>query len=189
MASQFREVLTFFDKLGVYDVILPFLLVFTIVFALLEKTKIFGTEDVDGKKYTKKNLNSIVAFVSAFFVVASSRLVAIINETVAQVTLLLIIVVCFLLLAGSIHTGKDEFFLKGGWATFFMVLMFIGIVLIGLNAVKTESGESWLQYGWEYLTGNWDTTAVTSIILLVIVIGFIFIITMDNKKPTKKEEV
>jgi len=188
MVSQFRETLAFFDTLGVYDVILPFLLVFTIVYALLEKTKIFGTEEVDGKKYTRKNLNSMVAFVSAFLVVASSRLVAIINETVAQVSLLLILVVCFLLLAGSFHSGKEEFFLKGIWATFFMVLMFIGIVLIAMNAVKMESGESWLQYGWDYMVENWDTTAMTSIILLVIVIGIMFFITMDRKKAGKGEE-
>ena len=44
MASTFREVLLFFEQIGIYDVVLPFLLVFTIVFAILEKTKLFGTE-------------------------------------------------------------------------------------------------------------------------------------------------
>jgi len=188
MASQFREVLTFFDTLGIYDVILPFLLVFTIVYALLEKTKIFGTEDIDGRKYTRKNLNSMVAFVSAFFVVASTKLVAIINETVANASLLLIMIVCFLLLAGSFHTGKDEFFLQGAWATIFMIIVFVGIALIGLNAVKMESGESWFQYGWNYMMANWDSTAVTSGILLMVVVGFMFFITMDRKKSEKKEE-
>src|SRR4030042_4452892 len=103
MVSQFRTTLEFFEKLGIYDVILPFLLVFTIVFAIFEKTKLFGTDDIDGKKYTRKNLNSMVAFVSAFLVVASTKLVAIINETVANAVLLLILSICFLLLAGSFH--------------------------------------------------------------------------------------
>ena len=40
-ASGFRGVIDFLGKLGVYDVILPFLLIFTIVFAILEKTKIY----------------------------------------------------------------------------------------------------------------------------------------------------
>ena len=39
-ASTFREIILFFDEVGVYDVILPFLLVFTIVYAIFEKTKI-----------------------------------------------------------------------------------------------------------------------------------------------------
>ena len=66
MATQFREIINFFDNIGIFDVVLPFLLVFTIVFALLERTKVFGVEDIEGKKYTKKNLNSVAAFVIAF---------------------------------------------------------------------------------------------------------------------------
>ena len=188
MVSRFRETLLFFEKLGIYDVILPFLLVFTIVFAILEKTKIFGTEDLEGKKYTRKNLNSMVAFVSAFLVVASTKLVAIINETVANMVLLLILSVCFLLLAGSFHTGEKEFFLEKGWATFFMILMFAGIVLIFLNAVKMDSGESWLQWGWEKVFNQWDSASVGSIVLLIIVVGFMIFLTRGEKKPEKKKE-
>ena len=186
MVSQFREILTFFDTLGIYDVILPFLLVFTIVYALLEKTKVFGTEEIEGQKITRKNLNSMVAFTSAFFVIASTKLVSFINETIAYVVLLLILSVCFLLLAGSFHTGDTEFFLTGVWRNIFMALMFIGIVLIGLNAAKTESGDSWLEHGWTYLTSNWDSTALGSVVLLIVVIGFMLLITRDSK-PAKKE--
>ena len=81
-ASQFREILVFFDRLGVYDVVLPFILVFTLVFAIFEKTRIFGTDVVDNVTYTKKNLNTMVAFVIAFFVVASVQLVATISQVV-----------------------------------------------------------------------------------------------------------
>src|SRR3989338_6986549 len=63
MATPFRQVIEFFDTIGLFDVVLPFLLVFTIVFAILEKTKVLGTEEIDGKKYTKKNLNAIASFV------------------------------------------------------------------------------------------------------------------------------
>ncbi|MDP7506475.1 MAG: hypothetical protein QF362_03470, partial [Candidatus Woesearchaeota archaeon] len=57
--SAFREALIFFGEIGIYDVVLPFLLVFTIIFAILEKTKVFGMEEVDGVKVTRKNLNAI----------------------------------------------------------------------------------------------------------------------------------
>jgi len=50
MASPFRNTLDFFDNIGIFDVVLPFLLVFTIVFALLERTKVFGVEEIEGKK-------------------------------------------------------------------------------------------------------------------------------------------
>ena len=61
--TGFRGVIVFLEKLGVYDVVLPFLLVFTIVFAILEKTRVLGTDDIDGKPWPKKNLNAVVAFV------------------------------------------------------------------------------------------------------------------------------
>ena len=92
MASVFRNALDFFQEIGIYDVVLPFLLVFTIMFAILEKTKIFGFEDKE-QKYTRKNLNSMVAFVTAFLVVASAKLVAIINETISNVVLLLLLAI------------------------------------------------------------------------------------------------
>jgi len=58
MVSAFRGVVDFFGEIGLFDVVLPFLLVFTVVFAILEKTKVFGIEEIEGKKYTRKNLNS-----------------------------------------------------------------------------------------------------------------------------------
>ena len=57
--SIFRGVIDFLAKIGVYDIILPFLLVFTIMFAILEKTKVLGVENVGGNETTKKNLNSM----------------------------------------------------------------------------------------------------------------------------------
>ena len=103
----FGGVISFLQSFGFYDIVLPFLLVFTIVFAVLEKTKIFGTETINGVKYTKKNINSIISFVVAFLVVASTRLVAAINEIMANVVLLVILSISFLLLIGSFFK-EDE---------------------------------------------------------------------------------
>ena len=78
-----------------------FLLVFTLLYAILGKTKVLGTEEIDGKHYTRKNLNAIISFVVALLVVASTKLVATINTVLANVVLLLILAVFFLLLVGS----------------------------------------------------------------------------------------
>ena len=92
--SVFRGVIEFFGKIGIYDVILPFLLVFTIVFAILEKTAIFGREKPkEGtEEITRKNLNAMAAFVMAFFVVAASNIVEVIQSSLPAVTLVLVIV-------------------------------------------------------------------------------------------------
>lgn len=183
--SVFRGTLDFFNELGIYDVILPFLLVFTIMYAILEKTKILGMEyhEESGKEMTRKNLNSMVSFVIAFFVVASSQLVKVINEALSHIVLLLLLSIGFMLLVGSFHTGDKEFVLKGSWKTIFMVIMFIGIVLIFMNAL------GWLEKSYDWLRDNASTNWVSGIILVVIVIGFMVYVTNDKSgKKEKKEE-
>ncbi|MFQ5474275.1 MAG: hypothetical protein ACE5DM_00395 [Candidatus Nanoarchaeia archaeon] len=181
MASVFRGILDFFVELGVYDVILPFLLVFTIMFALLEKTKVLGMQEIDGKKYTRKNINSMVAFCVSFLVIASTRLVAIINETMANMFLLLLLAVSFLLLIGSFMKEEDEsVFLEEPWKTIFMIIMFVGITLIFLHAI------GWLQIGWDYLIHHYDSTVVGSIILMAIIIFFMYIIVREPKSSSSE---
>ena len=170
----FRGVIQFMEKIGVYDIILPFLLVFTIVFAILEKTRILGMEKIDGKEYTRKNLNSMVAFVMAFLVIASTRLVKVISEVMANVVLLLILAICFLMLVGTFYSSEKEFSFKESspWVKFLTVLMFIGIVLIFLNAL------GWLDYIY-MLFQNWDAEWATSIVFVGIILIFMIYITWE----------
>lgn len=182
--SAFREVFGFFEDIGVFDVVLPFLLAFTIVFAILEKTKVLGMEEVDGKKYTKKNLNAITAFVMAFLVVASSRLVEIITEVSANAVVLLFLSILFLLLAGSFHQESGEsFFLKdGGWRTIFMMIMFVGIIGIFLDALQTDDGDTWLEATLDFFGGTGNDVVVGSVIFLVIIIIFMTYILKDDER-------
>jgi hypothetical protein len=181
-SSVFRGTLGFFDQLGVYDVVLPFLLVFTLVFAILEKTKAYGLEKVGEKEFTRKNLNAMTAFVAAFFVVASTQLVSIINQVMAHTVLLLLLSICFLMLAGSFHNGKDVFALEKGWNSAFMWIMFVGIVLIFLNAV------GWLDVIWDSLFYRFDSVTVSSIVLVVGIVLFMVYITKGEKKTEPKKD-
>jgi small-conductance mechanosensitive channel len=180
--------LSFFDRLGVFDVLLPFILVFTIVYAILEKTKIYGLEKISkGEKtleVTRKNLNAMTAFVVAFFVVASSQLVAIINETLAHTVLILILILCFMLLVGAFHTGDKEFSLDKypGWKKIFMIIIFVAIVLIFMNAA------GWLPWLYSYVLANWNSTVVASIGLIVVLVAFMAFVTSDRKVAEEKKE-
>ncbi len=181
--SVFRGVLGFFDKIGIYDVILPFLLVFTIVFAILEKTAIFGKEKSKGtgEETTRKNLNSMAAFVVAFFVVASSRLVELITEVSSNAVVLLMASVLFLILVGSFHQEtKEGFFLQGWTKTAFMIIMFVGLIAIFLNAMKTESGHTWLGIALSYTAQFWSNEVVASLVLVIIVIGIMIGLTRNS---------
>jgi len=187
--SPFSTGIQFLDRLGVYEVLLPFLLIFTLVFAILEKTRIFGVEEVEGVgEMPKKNLNSMFAFVTAFLVVASSRLVAAVNEAVANMTILLLLGFAFLLLVGVFHTGKEEMELKGPFKGILMWIMFVGILLIFLHALKTADGTPWLYFAWGFLVNNIDTGAMGALVLTIIVVGLMMYITNDPKDKNNKEE-
>ena len=177
--SVFRGTLGFFAEIGIYDVVLPFLLVFTLVFAILEKTRIFGMEKGDKGETTKKNLNAMVAFVTSFFVVASAQLVAIINQTLAHTFLLMLLGILVLMLVGTLHTSDREFALTGGLQKFFIGLMVVGLFLIFLNAL------GWLQLIYEYLMQFWDSIAVSSIIMVIFVVGILWYVT---KSPSTKAD-
>lgn len=177
MATQtaFRGVIDFFSKVGLFDVVLPFLLVFVIVFAILEKTKIFGTEEIQGRKYSKKNLNAVAAFVIAFFVIASSKLVEIITTVSSNIVILLMAIVFFLLLIGTFYKEGEGVFLTGGWKILFMIIVFVGIVLIFLHAI------GWLDEFWGFVGEGSGGNAVGSIILLLIIILFMVYIVKEPK--------
>ncbi|MBW3015372.1 hypothetical protein KY330_03055 [Candidatus Woesearchaeota archaeon] len=177
--SVFRGIIEFFARIGVYDVILPFILVFTIVFAILEKTKIFGVEVVNKIEYTKKNLNAMVSFVVAFLVVASTRLVAVINEAMANVVLLVLVVLSFLILIGLFFKRKEEVVLEGVWRTSFMIVLLLGVILIFLNAL------GWLQDLIDYLSKYWQTNFVASVLLLLFIVLFILWVTRGKGTPVE----
>lgn len=170
----------FLNEIGLYDVVLPFLLVFTMVFAILEKTKIFGTEKVGDQESTRKNMNAMTAFVMAFFVVASSKLVALVNMIASQTFILILMFVLFLILAGVLQK-EGEYELKEGWRNGFMVVALIVIILIFLNAA------GWLQAIYEFLSNYWNSEAVSAVILLILIVIFMAWITSSGKKSKDKK--
>ena len=188
VVSTFREAIIFFDKLGIYDVVLPFLLVFSVMYAILDKTRILGIDKIDDNEYPKRNINSMVAFVISFFVVASTKLVAIISEALANLVLVLLMIVMFLLLIGAFFKNDEDVYLDKGWRVAFMVIIFITTVLIFLHAIPTDDGGNWLNALWVWLTVNWDSTAIGSIILFIVLIGLIYFITSGTSEAKSKDK-
>ena len=96
-----NEWLTSLNNMGLLDVILPFLLIFTISFAVLPKSKILGER--------AKNFNTILSFVLAMAAIVphviggypeGADVVVIINTALPNVSLLMIASLMVLLLIG-----------------------------------------------------------------------------------------
>ncbi len=183
--SVFRDSLVFFDTIGLFDVVLPFLLVFTLVFGVLEKSRIFGSEKgADGKEYSRKNLNAMVAFTTSFFVVASAQLVALINVLVSRVALILVILVMFMLLVASMHEQQDGkgFKLDKTYQGALTAVVLVAVILIFMD------GAGWLQPLWLYVTSNWNSQVVGTVALFGIIVGFMVYVTKGPKAEAKPDK-
>ena len=176
MPSPLEIAVNFLKDFGFFDVVLPFLLVFTIVFAILEKTMILGKEN----EKPKKNLDAMVAFSVALFVVAASNVVAVLQQSLPMVTLVLIIIVCFMLLMGS-FMGTGEFSFNNYKYTKYFLVFFIlvGLSLIFLGSIESSNGDSWLRVAWDYIQENWFTGPAFSGIIFLIIIVLVIIYVMD----------
>jgi len=186
--STLGNALGFLKDFGFFDVILPFLLVFAVVFGILEKTKIFGTEKIGDVEYSKKNIDAIVAFVIAMFVVAATKIVDTMQLALPRVALLLVVSLSFLLMIG-IFIKPEGFYeqVEKTWLAIIMIIMFIAVILIFLSVIPANDGESWLEYSYNYVMEYWTGALVGSIILFILVIGAVLWITKTGEGEKKEK--
>ena len=75
---------------------------------------------------------------------------------------------------------------KDSWTLqFFTAFMILGVLLIFFHAVPLESGESLLEWFYEFMANNWDNEAVGAIILLGVIALFMWGITESNNQIQK----
>lgn len=185
--STLGGIIVFFRELGVYDVVLPFILTFTIMFAILERTKIFGVTEAGGEKHTKKNLNAMVSFVVGFMVVASSQLVAAITKVSSEIIVVLLLIVFFTMMVGVLRTHEEATQGKifgekdRAWQIGFMSVVALCIAFIFLDAITTADGTTWLEHFMNWLGQFYTNSAVAAIILIIVIIIFMVWITREPK--------
>lgn len=174
MANEFNDVFLRLDNLGVLASLLPFILIFTILFAVLQKTKIIG----EGKR----QFNTVIALIISLMVVIphltgkyppGQDIVVIINTALPQVSLLVIAILAALLLIGVFAPGV--MFGGTGIGAFMGILSFGAIIYIFGNAAGI-----WQTTGMFNFLNNPDTQAV---LVIVLVFGLIiwFITKSDDE--------
>ena len=123
----YQEVFQWLVDVGFVEVILPFLLVFTLTYAVLQRTKVLGMEGEE--KAPKKKLNAMVAFVMGFFAVLATHLLNVINIMIGYLVLLMVVglmLAIVLGLAGAEGGYKNRVFIA------LMIVLFALFVFYGL---------------------------------------------------------
>jgi hypothetical protein len=166
------------EELGLTDVLLPFLLIFTIFFAILQKTRVLGED--------KKNMNMILSVVIALTVViphVTGRYpsedwdpIVIMNRALPTVSVVVVAIIMLLVLIG-LFGGEYKLF----GVAFSSWISFLSIAIIVF--IFGAAAQWW--YGWEWFTSYFGSDAVSVLIILVV---FGLIVAFIVSEPHHEKE-
>ena len=155
------DVIRSWQEIGVYDVILPFLLVFTLAFAILEKSKIFGSD--------KRNINLIVGLILGLLFLQNNYLVYMVQRFLPNVSMMLIVGLMFLLLF-AIFGGENREWTGGSLTLGFIVS--IAAIILALSTDLLPFGE-WGILDYYNSLDPGTRGFIWLIILILLVVGFV----------------
>ena len=155
----------------VRDVILPFLLVFVVIFAILQKTKILG----DGKK----QIDALVALVVGLIVVSFGYATGIIVSLIPFLAVAVVVILVFMILFGSAY--NKDFNLANPVKYIIGVLAAIGVVIVVLVSTGT-----WDRISGFFLTGGANSSLVGNIVFIVVIIGAVLLAVLSGKSESVK---
>jgi hypothetical protein len=139
------QVLNTWAEYGVFSYVFPFLIIFSIVFAILQKTQLFGNAKTDGQKNVN-GINAIIAVSVAFISLLNDYVSTFFATIFPRFGIALAIFLVLLILIGFFYkpdpTGKNP-----------ASLSWIGWVL-GLGVVLW----AWSEWNNLYGVDNWGVT-------------------------------
>lgn len=139
------------------EFILPFLLVFTIIFAILEKTKLLG----EGKK----QLDAIVAFVVSLIFVTAIFPKAVVSNLILFLTISIIIVFVILLLWGFVFGEIKEGFKPAGWMKWILgVVIAVAVMFAVMWSVGLPAGVTDL-----FSKLNWSSPFLMNFVFIIVI--------------------
>ena len=146
--------------------ILPFFLIFFVIFAILEKTKVFG----DGKK----QLNALIALVIGLIFVGVAYPKEVVSNLILFLSVSLVVLFVVLILWGFASGQELKVEGKLGWAIGIVIV--IAVILAVLWATGVQGGILNLLFG-----QSWSGTFWTNLVFIVL-IGVALAVVMRNSK-------
>ena len=147
----------------------PFLLVFFIVFAVLEKSQILGKE--------KKQLNALVAFVIGLIFVSAVFPKIVVGNLILFLTIALVIVFVVLLLWGFVASDSEKGLqIPSGLKKGLMVVFGIAVVFASFWALGV--GKTFFDF---LFSSSWSNTFWTNFIFIVVIAIVLAVVIKKDK--------
>ena len=134
----------------------PFLIVFFIVFAVLEKTKLFGEE--------KKQLNALTAFVIGLIFVSAVFPKMVVSNMILFLSVAIVIVFVVLMLWGFVFSTKDGFVMTNAMKVGLFVVITISLII----GILWAAGVGGRTYGFLF-SQSWSEAFWTNLIFVVLI--------------------
>lgn len=150
------------------EVIFPFLLVFVLVFAILDKTKILG----EGKR----QINAIISLVIALIFVSFAKAVGIVVNLMPFLAVVLVIILVFYLMMGFIWNEEKGFSVPKGVKIAGAIIVFVALVI----AVLIVTGF------WDKVLGLFTSggATVSTIVMIIIIAAALAIVLWGGGKKS-----
>tara|TARA_Y100000034_G_scaffold132739_1_gene196459 strand:- start:1195 stop:1758 length:564 start_codon:yes stop_codon:yes gene_type:complete len=118
---------------GFFNIVLPFIFVYALVYGVLIKVDIFDFSSDQGK-----NVTAIVSLASAFFVIAATDVVDLMLGVIPQATFMLVVILFGLMIFGMLGIGEGQ--LLGSDSMFGRFKWLAGLVLITVFMLMVDAG-------------------------------------------------
>ena len=162
------------EAAGIFTYVLPFLLIFALIFGLLMKMNIFGTA-----QNPAKGINAIIALSVVFMSLQFNIVSMFFSEIFPRFGIALSIILVVLVLGGLFMPTNA----KSNW--FMVALAIVVFIIIGTVVYNSLGVFGWGVGGpsWSYFWNQWG-----AIIIFIILIGAI-IATTSGKKDTGEPRI
>lgn len=165
--GSFGNFLYQLESLGFFSYVLPFLIIFALVFGVLSRMNLFGVQN-------NKKIYAIISLAVSLLALQFGVVSQFFSDIFPRLGIWLAVILVMFIIMGFFNPTKQ-------WSTGLMILL--GIVILGIILYQTF-GLSWYSFGY-WLPYNWGVIVV--IVIIIVAIGLI-ISSTPQSKPFKFPE-
>ncbi len=159
------------EQAGVFSYVLPFLLIFAIIYGILSQTQILGD---------RKGINVVIALAIGFMSLQFNIVSVFFSEIFPRMGIVLSIILVIMILLGLFVKNEDG--TTAGWyKTLMIVIVLISVAIVVFQSLDVFNFYTGFGFGY-WLSYNWQT-----ILVVVIVVAAFFFIIIGGKNPSNSK--